>query len=243
MPEYVTGSKLKSALIAISALLTGLIAGINDDEIKNLASISTPKPVCPETTTSPVTISTKEETKALEPSPAKDIDVIPIPSNEPSIAVPIDPKKLVKVREIRKYYMAANRADGKIIIRTGGNKSWRYNNPGKITHGDYTRSMGALGSDGIIAVFPTYEMGRKAMAKYLFTDTATYYNKSLKEIFQSEKLQPVLDETGISSGTILNDLTDAQKEKLMNAIQKAEGYIEGKETVFDDEQKFKTDGW
>ena len=47
-------------------------------------------------------------------------------------------------------------------IRSGGDRNWRSNNPGNITYGDFAISMGAIGSDGRFAIFPSEEMGRRA---------------------------------------------------------------------------------
>jgi hypothetical protein len=46
--------------------------------------------------------------------------------------------------------------------RTGGDRNWRNNNPGNIEYGPFAQKMGAVGSDGRFAIFPSEEMGRKA---------------------------------------------------------------------------------
>jgi hypothetical protein len=46
--------------------------------------------------------------------------------------------------------------------RSGGDRNWRNNNPGNIEYGKFAISMGAIGSDGRFAIFPSEEMGRKA---------------------------------------------------------------------------------
>lgn len=157
------------------------------------------------------------------------------------------PKKanneLVKIREIRKFYLAGDRADNKIEIRTGGSSGWRYHNPGKMAHGDFTRMMGALGSDGELAVFPSYDLGRRAMYIYLFTDASTYKDMTLEEAFKKYAINDITAAAGVSKQTVLKDLTEPQKEKVLNTIQKAEKWIEGKVTVFENEEDFKTRGW
>jgi hypothetical protein len=46
--------------------------------------------------------------------------------------------------------------------RTGGDRNWRNNNPGNIEYGPFAQKMGAVGSDGRFAIFPSEDMGRKA---------------------------------------------------------------------------------
>ncbi len=45
--------------------------------------------------------------------------------------------------------------------KSGGSRSWRNNNPGNIEYGPFARSMGATGTDGRFAKFPSYEAGRR----------------------------------------------------------------------------------
>jgi hypothetical protein len=154
-----------------------------------------------------------------------------------------EPEDLVKIRDMRKFYLQADRADGKIVLRTGGNSTWRFNNPGRIAHSDFTRMMGAIGSDGVISVFPSYAKGREAMKAYLFTEAKEYQDKTMGETFIDSKLEKLLNATGVRSDTKISELTDNQKELLLTAIQEAEGWMEGKVTVFNDETDFKDNGW
>src|SRR6185437_1200133 len=52
----------------------------------------------------------------------------------PKVVVPytttVNPTDLVKVRDLRKFYLASDQSDGKIVLRTGGTVPWRLNNPG-----------------------------------------------------------------------------------------------------------------
>jgi hypothetical protein len=150
---------------------------------------------------------------------------------------------LASIRDLRRFYLAANEADGKIVLRTGGTIPWRYNNPGKMLNSDFTKSMGSIGSDGTTAIFPSYEAGRKAMSAYLFTSASTYYDKKISEIFPEATLRLILSKSGLDRDAILKDLTPDQQNKLMDAIQDTQGYIEGKVTVFDSEEDFKKRGW
>lgn len=153
------------------------------------------------------------------------------------------PTDFVKIRDMRKYYLQVERVDGKIELRTGGNTTWRFNNPGRMLHSDFTRMMGAIGSDRVISVFPSYAAGVKAMEAYLFTDASGYKDKTLAETFIDSKLSKILAIVGVPKTTRLSELSEDQRDRLLMAIQQAEGWAEGKVTVFDDEKAFLEKGW
>ena len=46
--------------------------------------------------------------------------------------------------------------------RKGGHRNWRNNNPGNIEYGKFAISMGAIGTDGRFAIFPSMDMGYAA---------------------------------------------------------------------------------
>lgn len=176
-----------------------------------------------------------------------DTKIIPQAIEPPKVVVPyttpIAPSTLVKVRDLRKFYLAANQEDGLIVLRTGGTVPWRLNNPGMITQGDFAREMGSIGSDGKNAIFPSYDVGRKAMATYLFTGAASFHKKALNDIFPSDTLKFILHETNIPGDTVLDAMSSEQKDKLLDAIQKSNGFIEGKVTRFKNDNDFTKNGW
>ena len=51
--------------------------------------------------------------------------------------------------------------DENLLIRSGGTRTWRNNNPGNIRASRFSYKHGAIGSAGGFAVFPTYQAGRK----------------------------------------------------------------------------------
>jgi hypothetical protein len=55
-----------------------------------------------------------------------------------------------------------------IIGKSGGSRSWRNNNPGNLEYNEYTKSLGAVGSDGRFAIFPDEATGDKARENMLF---------------------------------------------------------------------------
>lgn len=72
---------------------------------------------------------------------------------------------------------------GKIQRRASGGRAprgIRNNNPGNITHGNFTRRRGAIGSDGRFAKFETPEQGIAALIDLL----RTYENHGLTTVYQ-----------------------------------------------------------
>lgn len=84
------------------------------------------------------------------------------------------------------------------IVREGGSRSWRNNNPGNIIWGDYARSKGAIGHDTnaaghVMAIFPTKEMGSAAKDQLLF-EGVNYRDKKLSEAIK--RYAPKYDKNG-----------------------------------------------
>jgi hypothetical protein len=55
-------------------------------------------------------------------------------------------------------------------IRSGGSRSWRYNNPGYVRCSSRSASYGAIGCDGEYAIFPDERTGRYALVQTLRHD-------------------------------------------------------------------------
>lgn len=127
-------------------------------------------------------------------------------------------------------------------VRREGTRAWRNNNPGNIEAGDYANSLGAVGSDGRFAVFPSYDAGRKAKEKLLF-EGKNYKDKTLKEAIyryappsenNSEMYaQKVAAAAGVDINTPVSNFTPAQRQKALTAMEQVEGFRVGKETVID----------
>jgi len=150
---------------------------------------------------------------------------------------------LTKVRNIKSFYLQADTADGKIVLRTGGNITWRYHNPGRVNQGDYAKANGAIGGNGEVAIFPTYDMGKKAVYELLFNPDSEYSKRSVAQSFVANKLSYIIKKSGVDKNAILKDLSASEQDSLFNAIQAAEGFTEGKVSVFEDEADFKKRGW
>lgn len=128
--------------------------------------------------------------------------------------------------------------DGSIVKRTG-DRNWRNNNPGNMEYNKYTASLGAIGSDGRFAIFPNMETGRKAKGDMLFNG-ARYKNLTLTaaiaryapphENNTAAYQKAVLSAVGVNKK--MSDYTPAEREKILNAMQRVEGNLRsGKEQI------------
>lgn len=69
----------------------------------------------------------------------------------------------------------------KVAISVKGVRAARNNNPGNIEYGNFTKTFGAIGTDGRFAIFPDSETGFNCMKKLLST-SKNYAGKTIKEI-------------------------------------------------------------
>lgn len=117
--------------------------------------------------------------------------------------------------------------------RMGGSRSWRNNNPGNIEFGPFARSMGATGTDGRFAVFPDYKSGRNAQEKLLF-ESKNYRDLTLSGAIRrwapaSENNVPAyIAAMGADPSTRMKDFTPEQRGKLLDAMQRHEGWKVGR---------------
>jgi|FaiFalDrversion2_1042247.scaffolds.fasta_scaffold08143_2 hypothetical protein len=123
---------------------------------------------------------------------------------------------------------------GRRWVREGGTRSWRNNNPGNLRSTRFTRRHGAIGSAGGFAVFPDYQTGRNALATLL--RGATYRNLTIAQMVsrytatdQEAYRQCLRRYSNLNLDRRIRDLTDAEFQRLLDAIQRCEGWREGRE--------------
>jgi len=130
--------------------------------------------------------------------------------------------------------------DGLVYRREGGSLSWRYNNPGNIKFGKFARTHRAVGQgwEGH-SVFPTYTLGRRAKYDLLFSPRKKYYKLSIRDAMRyyaprSDQNRPDIYARfvankipGATVHTKLRDLNSDQREILLGAMQKFEGFRSG----------------
>lgn len=144
-----------------------------------------------------------------------------------------------KVVDAGKGYTTIESEDGKVEKRTGS-RNWRNNNPGNLEYGEFAKSQGAIGSDGRFAVFGSYEQGRAAKETLLF-EGSKYKGLTIGEAIKKyappnenntgRYIKTVTKAIGRNSNTPLEDLTTEQRTAMMNAMEKVEGFKQGKTEV------------
>ncbi len=137
----------------------------------------------------------------------------------------------------RNYDVVYTTANGQEIIRKGGTRAWRNNNPGCIRTSQFTRDNGAIGNAGGFAVFPDEQTGMIAIEKLLMTDA--YKNQTIARAMYS--YAPPFENntaaynrylrklTGLPIETRIADLNQDQLKKLALAIKQVEGWRVGTE--------------
>lgn len=144
-----------------------------------------------------------------------------------------------RVVEAGKGYTTIQYTSGKIEKRTGA-RNWRNNNPGNIEYGSFAKRFNAIGTDGRFAVFPTYQDGRKAKESLLF-DGKNYKDLTIAQAITryappvenntTNYIGSIVKATGTSPGTPLQSLNPSQRTAMLNAMEKMEGFKQGKSEI------------
>lgn len=145
-----------------------------------------------------------------------------------------NPNEISAVIETGPGFLVVQRPDGS-VQRLQGSRNWRNNNPGNIEAGAYARSMGAIGTDGRFAIFPTYEMGRTAKEKLIF-EGGNYRALTLSQAI-NRYAPPVENNTTWYQSTVLNSVgnvdkpmnqyTTSERTRILAAMERVEGFKPG----------------
>lgn len=119
---------------------------------------------------------------------------------------------------------------------SGGSRAWRTQNPGNIVRGRFADAHGAIGDDGVNAIFPSEESGRSALVALL--RTSTYQRLTVAGTI--ERYAPASDgndpeqyqrfvrsQTGLDLARVMNTLNEEELQALRSAIEKMEGWRPG----------------
>lgn len=149
-----------------------------------------------------------------------------------------DGEKIKRVVEAGPGFNVVETESGKVEKRTGP-RNWRNNNPGNINYSSFSQKQGALGADPRFAIFPSYSEGREAKRALLF-DSPSYANLKVSDAIAryappsenntSNYVQTILDAIG-GTDVPLKDLNSQQREAMLNAMERMEGFKEGKTEV------------
>lgn len=156
--------------------------------------------------------------------------------------IPGSDSAVVEVLETGPGWNKVRLADGSIVKRSG-DRNWRNNNPGNIEYGEFTKSHGAIGSDGRFAIFPTVEDGRAAKQALLF-EGKNYKDKTIAEAIYrwappsdgnptNAYIAQAARGAGVDPNTPLADLTPEQRSSMMDAMARVEGMRPGKTEVIE----------
>jgi len=118
------------------------------------------------------------------------------------------------------------------IGRAGGSRSWRNNNPGNLEYNDYTKKLGATGSDGRFAIFPDLELGTKAQERTLFE------GKNYRDLTMDEAIRrwaPASENDTVSYARKMggdplrkmSEYTPEERSALLARMREIEGWKEG----------------
>jgi hypothetical protein len=152
------------------------------------------------------------------------------------VGTPVTPKPAVAVAAAGPGFTTVNTTDGDKQQRKGA-RNWRNNNPGNIEYGTFSVSMGAIGTDGRFAVFPTLDMGMRAKEELLFGAKSRYAGLSISDALNryappnendtAAYINSVSRAIGVSPETKLNLLNSSQRQAMLDSINKVEGFKPG----------------
>lgn len=135
-----------------------------------------------------------------------------------------------------------------------GTKSWRHQNPGNVTHGDFSKRHGEIGfacypnpddptKKLCFAIFPDYETGKKAFAALLKTEryldiTLNQFPRiytgilkddlpDTKEVIEYRKNLRIISKFDMERK--IRSFKGKEYEELLDAIQRCEGWYPGDE--------------
>jgi uncharacterized protein (TIGR02594 family) len=160
----------------------------------------------------------------------------PVPALNVPGAVPAGgPGRFVSARRTGVKIVTYVDEDAREVVREGGSRSWRNNNPGNIRKGDFVITAGAIGDDGSFGIFADLKSGLAAITALL--QTASYRDLTLEgAIFRyappSENdtgayVDFVESKSGVSRGEVMRQLAPERLAAVAEAIRKMEGWVEG----------------
>lgn len=149
-------------------------------------------------------------------------------------------KQVAKVVDAGPGWTTVQLNDGTVERRYGpASRAARNFNPGNIEASPFTRSVGAIGTDGRFAVFPDRQTGINAISSLL--GTKNYRDKTVQgaiatyapafENNTARYASTVAKAAGVSLDTKLSDMTADQRSKMVNAMMGVEGAAGYKTTV------------
>lgn len=146
--------------------------------------------------------------------------------------------EIARVVEAGPGYLVVERPNG-AVQKLQGSRNWRNNNPGNLEYGNYAISMGAIGTDGRFAVFPSYATGKAAKEKLIF-EGSNYRGLTLTQMITryappSENntawYQSIVMAAVGGINKLMSQYTSTERNRILSAMEKVEGFKPG--TVID----------
>jgi uncharacterized protein (TIGR02594 family) len=205
------------------------------------------KPIKPQQPIPPIGFASPHSVGGMfPPLPADKLIPGIVPSDEPIFLPPqVEPTSpegeaqpggpFIAARSPTKGKVVYSCADGSKMIREGGSRSWRNNNPGNIRTSSFATSQGAIGDDGSFAIFSTEKAGSNSVAALLsgkgyrdlsIANTIARYappNENQTNVY----IDFVTSYTGLSAGRILRDCKADEIRQIAGAIKQMEGWTPG----------------
>lgn len=123
------------------------------------------------------------------------------------------------------------------VFKLEGARNWRNNNPGNLEYGEFAKSLGAVGSDGRFAVFPSYEAGRQAKERLIFA-SPSYRDLTLEQAISRyappnenntrSYINQVAAAAGVPASTPMNQIPSTVRGNILNAMERVEGFKPGR---------------
>lgn len=124
--------------------------------------------------------------------------------------------------------------DGRKFCYSGGDRTWRNNNPGNLVPGNVSKRNNAIGKAGGFAVFPDYETGHKALLDSLKNSHGEKDLEAMIKVYApkfenntKKYLKFLRKKTGIINNKKIKYFTSEEFEKLWKAIELMEGSHKG----------------
>jgi len=132
---------------------------------------------------------------------------------------------------------------GNMIIRAGGTRAWRCNNPGNLQASSYSKSAKrrcigtAKDNENEYAVYPDYATGHEAFVVML--RGSVYSPLTLRAAMKRydrrnpQYIDIIVSKTGFDPERKISSLSDEEFEKLWKAIEETEKWVVGEEDFID----------
>lgn len=144
--------------------------------------------------------------------------------------------EIVEVVDAGQGWTKVRDSDGN-VFKMEGARNWRNNNPGNIEYGEFAKSLGAVGSDGRFAVFPSYDAGRQAKEQLIFS-SPRYRDLTLEQAISRYAppnenntrayINQVAQAAGVPASTPMNQIPISVRGNILDTMERVEGFKVGR---------------